>query len=253
MNRRAVVATHHKTGTAWMAKVFKAVALRLSVPLVMMHSKKVLSAPVSIPSIIFNNHSDFRGVDWLLQDPDTRIFHLIRDPRDVIISAMHYHKTAREPWLHKPRSRFNGMTYQQELNSLPDDRARLIWEMDNTGGRTINAMKAWDYSLEKSCEMKYEELIEDVDAVEFARVASHLGFDYNEVASCQEEFRRRSLFGRKRLPKSIHVRSGMSRQWESVYDLGLAQIFVEKFGTALIDLGYEPDNSWIGACRGVPG
>jgi hypothetical protein len=213
-------------------------------------SKKALSVPVSIPAIIFNNHSDFRGVDWLPQDPDTRIFHLIRDPRDVIISAMHYHRTAREPWLHNPRSRFNGMTYQQKLNSLPDDRARLIWEMDNTGGRTINAMKAWDYSLENSCEMKYEELIGDVDGIEFARVASHLGFDHDEVAICREEFRKRSLFGRKRRSKSVHVRSGMRRQWEGVYDVDLGQIFVEKFGTALVDLGYEPDNSWVSGCRG---
>jgi len=234
-----------------MTKVFKAVARRLSVPLVMMQGKKAPSARISIPAIIFNSHSNFRGVDWLLHDPDTRIFHLIRDPRDVIISAMHYHKTAREPWLHKPKSKYDGMTYQEKLNSLPDDRTRLIWEMDNSGGRTIESMRAWDYSLGKSCEMKYEDLMEDIDAVEFGRVALHLGFAGDEVATCQEEFRKRSLFGRKRPARSVHVRSGESRQWESVYDIGLAQMFIQRFGNVLAELGYEQDDSWLGACRNI--
>ena len=250
MNRCAVVATHHKTGTVWMSKVFNAVAQRLAVPLLTLNNRVALSGPVPMPAIIFNDHSDFRGAEWLLQDSNTRIFHLIRDPRDVIISAMHYHRTAKEPWLHKPRQKLGGMTYQQKLNSLPDERARLIWEMDNSGGRTINAMKAWDYSLKTCCEMKYEDLMNDIDGIEFARVASHLGFADEEVAICQEEFRKRSLFSRKRKFESTHVRSGKSRQWESVYGIGLAEIFVEKFGTALIDLGYEPDHSWVGACRG---
>lgn len=233
-----------------MAKIFNAVARRVSVPLVTMPNRKVHSAHIAVPAIIFNTHSDFRGADWLLQDPDTRIFHLIRDPRDVVISAMHYHKIAREPWLHKRRTRFDGMTYQEKLNSLPDDRTRLIWEMDNSGGRIVNAMHAWDYSLEKCCEMKYEDLMGDVEAVEFSRVASHLGFDDDEVETCREEFRKRSLFRPRRRSKSTHVRSGKNRQWESVYDEALAQLFVEKFGSVLIALDYEPDNSWIASCRG---
>lgn len=249
MNRRAVIATHHKTGTAWMTKVFKAIANHLSMPLILMREKTDLSTQISIPTIILDEHSRFHGADWILHDSDTRILHLIRDPRDVVISAMHYHRSAREPWLHKRKSRFDRMTYQEKLNSLPDDRARLIWEMDNSAGRTIEAMRAWDYSLVNSCEMKYEKLIEDIDAAEFGRVASHLGFNQKEVITCQEEFRKRSLFSRRRKrSKSVHVRSGEGRQWENVYDIDLAKTFIEKFGDVLVELGYESDNSWVCTC-----
>src|SRR5205807_6273285 len=120
MNRcRAIIATHHKTGTAWMSKVFNAVADRLSVPILSQSRKS--SPQIPLPVILFNNHSDFSSADWILRDPDSRIFHLIRDPRDVIISAMHYHKTARESWLHRAKAKFGQKTYQEELNSLRDD------------------------------------------------------------------------------------------------------------------------------------
>jgi glycine cleavage system aminomethyltransferase T len=48
------------------------------------------------PFILFNYDSDFGDLASLLDRENVRILHLIRDPRDVVISAMHYHKAARE-------------------------------------------------------------------------------------------------------------------------------------------------------------
>ena len=43
----------------------------------------------------------------ILDRDDVRIMHLIRDPRDVLISAMHYHRKSTEAWL---QSRFPATT-----------------------------------------------------------------------------------------------------------------------------------------------
>jgi hypothetical protein len=247
MNRRAVISTHHKTGTAWMSKVFRGIGASLDIPILHAGKRALSPEEVPVPAIILNDHSDFRHSGWMFTDPNTRILHLIRDPRDVIISAMHYHRTAREAWLHKPRKKFGQQSYQQRLNGLSDEHSRYLWEMDNTSMRIIDAMRKWNYSMEHAIELRYEDLISDVDASLFSHAVSHLGFVGPEMDVCKRQFAKRHLTRKKR-PKTPHVRSGEARQWESVYDAPLAEAFVTKFGDVLIELGYETDNAWA-TCR----
>ncbi|HEY3776695.1 MAG TPA: sulfotransferase domain-containing protein [Rhizomicrobium sp.] len=247
MNHRAVIATHHKTGTAWMSKVFRAIAARLDIPVIHAAKRVVHPEDVPIPAIVLNDHSDFSQCEWMFTDANTRLLHLIRDPRDVIISAMHYHRTAREPWLHKPRSKFGQQSYQQRLNGLGDEHSQYIWEMDNTGLRIINAMRKWNYSMKHTIELRYEDLINDIGGDLFSTAVAHLGFIGPEIGVCRREFGKRHL-SNKRKATSHHVRSGEARQWEPIYDAALAEAFINRFGDVLIDLGYETDNLWA-KCR----
>src|SRR5256885_3315342 len=133
MNRCAVIATHHKTGTVWMRDAFRGIAHDLTINFVYLARKSpVRNAKLLPPVIVLNDQSDFTATPWLLDGPDQRILHLVRDPRDVLISAMHYHRVAQESWLHVPRKGFGGLSYQQKLNSLPDDSSRYLFELKHS-------------------------------------------------------------------------------------------------------------------------
>ena len=245
----AVIVTHHKTGTVWMQATFRQIAAKLGIRFVRVHTDDIVPADELVaPIIFFERGGKFREYPALSGNPRLKIVHLIRDPRDVVISGMHYHRTSQEEWLHRPSNRFDGRTYQSEINGLATDRARYVFEMDNRAASVIRTMLRWfDGDPGNSFECKYEDLIEDVEMVLFKRVAKHLGFSGHELHVCRNAFWRNSLFGGKtdgNEPRQ-HIRSGATKQWMNVFDKPLAAEFASRFGDALVRLGYESDNSWI--------
>lgn len=275
MDRCAIVATHHKTGTKWMNLTFAAICRALDIPYVNLRRSGLPARDqVRPPMVLFEWHANFGKAKWLVENPEHRLFHLIRDPRDVIISAMHYHRSSREEWLHVPRERFGGLTYQQKLNSLADDHSRYRFEMMNSSGNVIRSIGKWDYGRPNTLECKYEDLIVDTDMKLFTSIVTHLGFSDREIQVCLKQFWRMSIFGKAAGGKAPggrtvggkaaggkaaggkgggkgggkHVRSGRSRQWTGVFDQALAAEFVQEFDGVLEKLGYEPDDSWVLRC-----
>jgi hypothetical protein len=252
MNRRAIIATHHKTGSVWMASVFRAIARALDIPMVSLTVERDAGARPA-PLILQDSHSTWYG-DTALHTSDDRGLHVIRDPRDVVISAMRYHRRAKEKWLHVPMARFAGRTYQEAINALPGDRARCLFEMDNNAGHVTRAMARWNYARPECFEAKYEDLMADAEMSLFTRAVAHLGFAGDELHACRRAFWDNSLFGGKREKAATmkHVSAGGGRQWEGAFDRALAEAFTERFGDVLIALGYEPDHSWIGRLPPAP-
>jgi hypothetical protein len=231
-----------------MQTVFRRIAAVCEIPYMAIQKDEGLQRrALVVPSVMFDAHSTFGNQHWVWEDSQCRVFHLIRDPRDVIISAMHYHSSASENWLHRPRKVFRGLSYQDKLKSLPDDRARFVFEMRHTSRRVIHAMHHWDYEQPNSLECRYEDLIEDVEGLKFTEVMLHLGFEQRESVLGRNIFRKNSLFGKKKRPNDTHIRSGARRQWESVFNRQSAKEFIQEFGDVLVKLGYEPDDSWIEA------
>jgi hypothetical protein len=246
VNGCAIIATHHKTGTVWMRSIFQGIARLQKTKFVHIKRSVGLSPDaLRLPSIVFNNHSDFRMCGWLLEHPRSRIFHLIRDPRDIVLSAARHHQTAAEPWLHKPMRAFGGLTYQEKTNSLPDDQSRYMLEMQYSAKRTIKAIQKWDYNRPNTIECRYEELIDDSKMTKFTEVLSHLGFEDGELDACREIISNNSLFGKVQDERRGHIRSGHAQQWKTGFNAELAAEFVAAFGDVLIELGYEKDNAWV--------
>jgi hypothetical protein len=246
MRFNIVVATHHKTGTVWMVSVFKAIAKGLGARYVDFWSHYGrLDRQLRTPFVLFNYDSTFLQHSDVLGRDDVRILHLIRDPRDVLISAMNYHKTSDEAWLHETVPGDDGITYQSKLNSFSTPFEQYLFELENSTNSAIEAMLDWQYDRANCLEARYEDLRLDHSMALWSQIVTFLGFEETEQGFCKDCFWQHSLFGGAAGANSKHVRSGDVAQWKREFTPELADAFIERFPDALQVLGYEPDDQWI--------
>jgi hypothetical protein len=234
--QKILIGTHHKTGTAWMMNIFRKVAYFHSLAY---YQGKQDQLPAEF-DIFLQDHSYF---DFDTLPGPYRGVHLIRDPRDVIISGCFYHQKSEEYWLHLSRQDLGGMTYQEKINSYDNREDQILFEMEHAGRRTIQEMLAWDYHQAQFFEVKYEELIADDNLSLFHDMFTFLGFPGESIPGLLEIAYHNSLFSGN-LDKSLHIRSGKSKQWEAFFSQKHKNRFLAMFDHALIDLGYESDHSW---------
>ncbi len=238
---KILIGTHHKTGTVWLRKIFS----RLSKELGLKFDSSSKSKIPAGADIILNNHSRFSNLE---EFGLFRGLHVIRDPRDIIVSGCFYHQKSTEAWLHVKRERLNGLTYQQALLAKNSLEEKISFEMEALGRTTIKDIVNWDYKDERFLNVKYENLMSDVDLKVFHDIFSHLGFTGEVIHTALYHAYKGSLFSGQ--VKGIsHVRSGEARQWERFFSKSNREQFVELFGSGLIDLGYENDHSWIERTR----
>lgn len=256
MNRIAVVATHHKAGTVWMNHTFRMIGEALGIRVVHTAAPPPLeSAERTAPLIFCAAHADAGGYPGLFDDAEVRVLHLIRDPRDILISSMHYHCRADEKWLLRANPELGGRSYREALTALPTERERYAFEMAHSTATNLAELLDWNYGRANSFECRYEDLIRDTERRLFSRIAAHLGFSKEELPVCRRIFWRHAIFGgkaeRKRQGKIAHVRSGEPEQWRSVFDRSLGEAFLAQFDDALVRLGYETDASWLDRLPGT--
>lgn len=245
MRYNLVVATHHKTGTVWMDGVFKAIANDLGARYINFrgeHDK--LEGLLDGPFVLFNHDSQFGDHEHILDRDDVKIMHLIRDPRDVVISAMHYHKVSRESWLHEPIPGYDNATYQRALRDQPTRRAQYVFEMENSSASTLRDMSAWRYDRPNCFEARYELLRQDTGLAYWRRIMSFFGLDDEERALAARSFWHNSLFGNLPLLGNKHVRSGAVAQWKHEFTPEIARDFLKRFPGILKLLGYETNDAW---------
>jgi hypothetical protein len=245
MRYNLVVATHHKTGTVWMDGVFKAIAKSFGVRYVNFRAEQAQLSDLDHGRfILFNYDSQFGDHANLLDREDVRILHLVRDPRDVVISAMHYHKGSRESWLHEPIPGYDNATYQRALRRQPTRLAQYVFEMENSSASTLRDMMSWRYDRANCCEVRYEDLRQDRDMTYWRRITSYLGFGPDEQPLAGRNFWQNSLFGGLPRLGNRHIRSGAVGQWKREFTPELARAFLERFPDVLQRLGYETSDSW---------
>jgi hypothetical protein len=173
--------------------------------------------------------------------PSFKGTHMIRDPRDIIISGMHYHKKGTEKWLNIPRKEFGGKSYYEKINELDNTNA-IIFEMHNTSRKVIKKMMSWDYNHPDFLELKYEEVITNQEYW-FDKIFRHYGFSGDSLNKAISIALENSLTFKKGKPdvkrKSAHIHSGIPRQWEASFNKRLIDEFNQLFGGSLAKLGYD--------------
>ncbi len=200
---------------------------------------------------------DARFPKEFFDDTRARFFHVIRDPRDVLISGHRYHlrpKHSHENWLHRPNPEFGGLSYHQKLVEQPNRVSQMIFEMDGKHARTLQDMLSWPYGHQHVVDLRYEDLIEDQDCMRFRAAIARMGVDGIDVDGLVDSYWNNSLFGgfsdRSNRTNNVrsHVSSGASQQWRSKLPLEVAEIYVQKYGDSLIELGYATDYKWVDKC-----
>ncbi|KAA9009327.1 sulfotransferase domain-containing protein [Histidinibacterium aquaticum] len=251
------IGTHHKTGTVWMRRTFRRYADAAGIPVVRLNGPDKLSElPTKGPALCVNWSSEFPRA--FFDHPGARAIHVIRDPRDVLLSGQRYHltaKTGNEKWLGKPLKELQGRTYQEAIRALPDRVSQLLFEMRGKHARTVTEMLSWPYGHPHAVDLRYEDLIEDTDCAVFRAAierAAVVGFDTDGLV---EEYWRHALFGgqsdagARRGLVAAHVKSGRAGQWRDALPREVAEIYAEDYGPALVQLGYAEDDSWVDLCR----
>lgn len=232
-----LIQTHHKTGTVWMYRVFWEIARALNLRFCYLPNGFAFNSDIyqasekHLPDDLISRN--FRGL------------HLIRDPRDVILSGLHYHRKATEAWLKSPNPDFDGASYQDKLNTVGRDE-QIYLEMTHVAVWTTRKMLSWNYDDHRFFEARYEDLVEDQNGTVSADILSFLGFAGDTLELGTRIFEKHSLSATNYTRSSDqHVRSGRPRQWQSEFSRRDGERFLTVMGDCLIRMGYEQDDRWV--------
>ncbi len=204
-----VHACYHKAGTVWFKQVLRAVAEDFGLPFSVVQRSS--GRPLPRPGIGLDNSSvlDYSEL------PPFRGTHMVRDPRDMLVSGYHYHLWTEEAWANVPIDGQGDLSllaehdptcrkrsYREYLNDLPLEQG-LLAEMLRFGERAVRR------------------------AVTLA-----LGHTVAPSGSAEGERERR------------HRRSGRPEQWRDEFTPALRREFCARHGLRLVALGYERSVDW---------
>ena len=230
--------SHHKAGTVWVQRVLKHLAARLG-----WRFQSCRQDELRADSDIFMQENS--RVD-LARLPRYRGSHIIRDPRDMVVSGYFYHLWCEEPWCLQPRDRFDGNSYQAALNSV--SRARGIeMEIENCRS-TFERMAGWNYHDPQLLEIRFEDLLDDQYAV-FRAVFEHYGLSASQVEAglaLVEQFDFERTTGRPKGEEAerSHLRKGVAGDWRNHFEQAHIDEFKRRYPALLTQLGYEKDDAW---------
>lgn len=233
--------SHHKVGTVWFKRILERLAKEYGLNL---YSGPQSGLPESA-HVFLEEHSQV--------DPSQlRTFrgsHMVRDPRDIVISGYFYHLWTKEEWANIPQERYGNVSYQTYLNALPQSEG-LIAEMNRFALEysDLRDMTCWDYDNPNFLELKYEETLNDEEET-FRRLFSHYGFNAEAIEdglriADEISFKNYKKKIEKNKKQKSHLRSGKTGEWRDLFDESHKEHCKALMGDALIQLGYESDKDW---------
>ncbi len=186
--------------------------------------------------------------------PDARIIHIVRDGRDVAVSAMHH-------WWREASDRPGGIFHltQEELeirDAYLGDREGFLAEGRSifTEERLRQLARRWSYRVgkahrdgttlfgERYLEIRYEDLLRDTPATLF-RVLEFLGARRGEplIERCirASSFERVSNRRQGEEDAQSFFRKGVAGDWKNVFTERDRRVYGEIAGKQLAEMGYE--------------
>ncbi|RGP41265.1 hypothetical protein BPTFM16_01561 [Altererythrobacter insulae] len=230
-----LIGTFHKTGTMLVWRIFEELAHYASFQF------WNIGMDAEAPNdwrVGFEWWSDFKDHGLKVTAHPTAA--IIRDPRNVLVSSMKFHRMSGEPWLHIPLDELDGRTYQQALLALPDDEARLHFELENQGGSTIADMLAAKRSAShaETLFMPLEDLMGDRTLRPYKLLFEHLGITEAYLPLAMSVAFEHSVF-RPGFKKTSHITSGKAQVWKQAIPESVLAALDERYPDAAAELGYD--------------
>lgn len=229
--KRVVHACHHRMGTYWLSRILRDIAHA--------HGMRFLAEnePTGAvrPFIVYDH-----GRHDLLSSDDFRGTHMIRDPRDTVVSGYFYHLWTDEEWARVPEERWGNQSYQQLLNSVSQEEGLNI-EIKNFR-YTMEELTTWNYRDPRFLELRFEEVMQDQEAW-FERIFTHYGFRKEAISRAMEIVEKRSLkrFQQtKEYGERPHGRGGKPGEWREILSENNKKLFNGLYQGDLEFLGYGP-------------
>jgi hypothetical protein len=163
---------HHKCATAWIDGILREVSLHLGARFRIVHRERDLRGAPTLGALVERESVDvlaYTNATAALAAtlPPHRGFHVVRDPRDVIVSAyyshLHSHSTRHWPELE---------AHREALRQLPLEEG-LMREIEFSAPQ-FDDMAAWDYEQPHVLELRMEALTA-APRQHFAHVLGWLG------------------------------------------------------------------------------
>ena len=251
---------YHKCGTKLLGKIFLQLCLKYG-----WEFKSIPGSVDEMPNsdVIFFLHSQ---VDFSKMPEKYIGIHMVRDPRDIIISGYLYHKRTVEEWCvnknfqtsepiaypQVPNSQMyrseewkvnylsslNGMSYQEKINSF-DEEEGILFEMNHYGKWTIEDMLKWDIEKANCLELKFEDVMTNYDG-EMNKVFEHCHFTpaQMEVAKRFADKEDMNKMSKKDIEKNPHISSSKTKKWERYFSQKHKEFFDSNFAEVLKKYNY---------------
>ncbi len=245
---------HHKCAGTWFHQICKQVSNKIGfnyayLPQEMYHVSKTPTSSIindfikkndinffsygNTPMQVVNGLKTFRGVN------------IIRDPRDILISAyfshLYSHETNINPKIGKLRNKYQNVSQEEGL----------IIELEEFMPYVFKMMYNWDYSQKNVMEIKFEEIT--VNTVEVVpKIFEFLGLmeeyiSYDDLLKIINENSFKKLSGGRSISqedKRSHYRKGVSGDWKNYFTDKIKRRFKELNNELLIKLNYCNDGNW---------
>ena len=270
---------HHKCATRWLVDILTDACNRVGLEFFEAHNAGMFDRDLA--SFLARRPVDLLAYtnarhEFIERLEDYRGFHVIRDPRDILVSAYfsHLHSHPTDGWSALEQHR-------QRLKSCSEEEG-LTLELDFIED-VFSALARWDYHRPQMLELKMEDLVRN--AYEgLVEVFVHLDLTDPEEVSFDVQMRRiserraiatsepqrrrqapalllqrselldiayRNRFSKKAGGRRVgqedshsHYRRGESGDWRNHFTPRLSARFAERYGKLLLDLGYEADEGW---------
>ncbi len=197
---------HHKCATGWTDTILMEICFHMGLHFRIVHRPDDIPSYESLGTFAREEGVDFLSytnadLDFASTLPRYRGFHVVRDPRDVLVSAYFSHRfshpTSRWPALEEHRERLQQVSKEEGL-FLEMEFSRWVFEQ----------MHKWDYDQEHVLELKMETLTAN-PVQELTKVMRFLGMLDEERRTVLERMARQARLKVNRLHhRGRHLRIG---------------------------------------------
>ncbi len=273
---------HHKCGTQWVQGILREIANEMGLVYAHAYNAEIFNYDLEefIKRKKLNIFSYTNAQYQYVKDLNHfRGFHVIRDPRDIVVSAYYSHLYSH------PVDNSDHLKKEREILQKMSKDEGLIQEME-FNRRVFDDMESWNYNQDHVMEIKLEELSRDsygtfVDIFRFLGIVSESRPTYQErwnhllaitSRKTQEKFFKNAIvnvsltkipyetalgiiyenrFQKKTKGRTIgtedvksHYRKGVAGDWKNHFKAEHIESFKEKYSNLLVKLGYEKDDNW---------